>query len=358
MSDSPATPGQSQTAVADHNSRTVLEALRRGGPLSRQELAEAVGLTAPGIGNVLKRLLAEGLVGEASPRRTTRGGAYALRPEGAFAAGARLRDGHIDGLLVDLSGAEQGHACVGRTGNDGADIAKLVSALEESNQHPAGVFGLGLVAADFSGVDGAGIREALGGRSVRMEIDTVATILAERMAGAVSPNEGMILILIEDRIRSGLFLHGVPFAGVHGRAGRIGEMRTGGGRRTLDEVASARAYRAAVETPDGVARWIERAAEHLLDAILSLSGLVAPRLVLIAGDLPDTVVDALIEDMRRLGGKPELDVYRWQHFFPIISRASVGTGGALRGAALLPLFDRYLPEPFPARSRFGDRPSG
>src|SRR5262245_54665613 len=95
--------GRSPAQIADHNSRTLLETLRRSGPLTRNELSARLGLTIPGITNITRRLLDEGLITEA--RRKIPGAAvptahYALDPDGAFAIGLRPRDGTWEGVLV------------------------------------------------------------------------------------------------------------------------------------------------------------------------------------------------------------------------------------------------------------------
>ena len=65
--------GTNLERAADHNQRVTLHAIRINGLLTRVELAEITGLTAPAIANITKRLLADGLIEEAGQRRGGRG---------------------------------------------------------------------------------------------------------------------------------------------------------------------------------------------------------------------------------------------------------------------------------------------
>src|SRR5690349_4379786 len=101
-------PGRSHAQIADHNSRALLEAFRRNGPMTRTELAALTGLTTAGITNVIRRHMAEGLVAETGSRRAPNAqvpsAEYALLPEGAFSIGLRIKPDRVDGILVDLAG--------------------------------------------------------------------------------------------------------------------------------------------------------------------------------------------------------------------------------------------------------------
>jgi predicted NBD/HSP70 family sugar kinase len=101
--------GANLPAIAAFNDTVVLDAVRRsGGGLSRVELAAATGLTAQTVTNVVRRLLARGLIREAGkqsdgpgkPRTILR-----LEPSGAYAVGVHLDPTVITCVLLDLDGS-------------------------------------------------------------------------------------------------------------------------------------------------------------------------------------------------------------------------------------------------------------
>lgn len=311
-------PGRSLAQIAGHNSRTVLEALRRSGPLSRNDLANLVGLTIPGVTNVTRRLFDEGLIAE---QRLKPANAqipavhYVLNPDGAFAIGARSRNGRTEAVLIDLAGKIRQRT----------EAASLDLAVEElSRKHS--VIGVGL-AAELP-VEGA-----------LSEQSTVTAILAETMLGAGTTDAGLVLVLIEDKVRAGLFFQGRPFAGVNGRAGRLGDMRTGQDRRPLDEVLAVPSYEAATDRP----AWVANAARHLVDALFAMTGFVAPGRIVIGGDLPAAVTAALIDEVRRLALARDAEANALA--LPEIRSATHGSDAVILGAALLPLFEKLLPDP-------------
>ena len=341
-------PGLGHAQIADHNSRTILEALRRNGPMTRVELAALTGLTAPGVTNVTRRHLADGLIVEGQ-RRTQNAqvpsAEYALRPDGAFSIGMRFRAGAVEAVLVDLGGAVHARRFRPSAGVEAA--AEVVDALAAEAGEAANLIGIGLAVDNYDGPILQALRAALPGRLVVAELDTVAAVLAERQVGAGVPDSGMVMVLLEERIRAGLFLHSIPFAGVHGRAGRIGDMRTGRDRQPLNAVCCAAAFAAAGDRgAEAVEAWIAAAAEHLLDALTAIAGFVAPGKIVLAGDLPADVMQALIDAMRR----------NWESQtpesppppLPPVAVASFPGDSVLLGAALLPFFEMLLPKPFPA----------
>src|SRR5579862_754061 len=262
--------GRTTAEIADHNSRALLETLRRSGPLTRTDLSARLGLSIPGITNVAQRLLDEALIVET--KRRARGASlpsaqYALDPAGALAIGMRSQKGWTHAVLIDVGGTIRARA-VAR--GPAAVTEKLLAEVSGRRN----ILGVG-VAAD-------GPQAEL---QPTLVSPLVAAVLAEWLHDPAAASRGIAAILIEEKIRAGLFFHGRPFAGVHQRAGRIGEMLTGNDRRPLDEVASMAAYRQ-LSGAAAHRRWIDDAARHLLDAIFALTGFLRPAQVTIGGDLP------------------------------------------------------------------------
>jgi predicted NBD/HSP70 family sugar kinase len=171
----------------------------------------------------------------------------------------------------------------------------------------------------------------------------LAAVLAQWSNDPVPAAQGIATVLIEERVRAGLFFHGRPFAGVHERAGRIGEMLTGNDRRPLDDVASAAAFRKLSLGQSARRHWVDEAATHLLDAIFALVGFLRPARVTVGGDLPAEVALALIERMLDLSAAREPEATAPS--LPPITYARYGKDAVLVGAALLPFFGTLLPDP-------------
>ena len=319
--------GRTTAQIAGHNSRALLEALRRSGPLTRTELAARLGLTIPGITNVTRRLLDDALIIETKrklPSAPVPTAQYALDPDGAFAVGLRPHRGWVRAVLIDLTGAIRARAVA-------RDQDSVVKKLIAEVGFIPNIVGIG--AASDTPMPG----------DLPALIPPVAAVLAEWSRGPSAASHGLAVILIEERIRAGLFFHGRPFAGVNQRAGRIGEMRTGEDRRPLDEVASTAAYRRASVSDASQRRWIDEAARHLLDALLALAGFLGPAQVTIAGDLPADVGSELIHKMIALSAAREREATVLD--LPEINQAQYGADAVLAGAALLPFLGRLLPDP-------------
>jgi predicted NBD/HSP70 family sugar kinase len=167
-----------------------------------------------------------------------------------------------------------------------------------------------------------------------------------------------MLIVLGDHIRAGFMFRGQPFAGVHGRAGSIGNVCTGPDRVRLDEVAGLDSLRAVMTDAERAALhaggalalsppirdWTRNAAGHLLDAIVAAAGFLAPGAILVGGDVPANLVDELIRQMSVARGDRVVRPFITPWISPIRPTSLAGAGIAV-GAALLPFFDSLLPAP-------------
>ncbi|MET0498116.1 MAG: winged helix-turn-helix domain-containing protein, partial [Steroidobacteraceae bacterium] len=85
----------------------MLQAIRVNGEITRQDLARITGLTPPAIANITRRLLADGLIGEAGRRRGGRGSPPAnliINPEACHSIGLNVDRDHITSVLVNFVG--------------------------------------------------------------------------------------------------------------------------------------------------------------------------------------------------------------------------------------------------------------
>jgi predicted NBD/HSP70 family sugar kinase len=356
--------GRTPPQIADHNLRVTLEAIRRDGPLTRLELARRSGLTAPGITNILRRLSSDGLI--TSGKRTVPGSGqpsaeFAIVPDGAFAVGVRLLRARSEAVLIDLSGRVRAQMMFEAGNDQGGAIAGVLDRFGRETPAAVRLFGVGIGAEMPETLDLRALRLAVAPVPVLVERDCVTAVLAERTFGVGVVDGGMMLIILDDSIRAGLLLQGVPFGGVHGRAGSIGSMRTGADHVPLDSVAGLGALRALLSEADrttlseggellptpAIKGWIRLAAGHLLDAIVATAGFLAPGTILIGGDLPRSMIDALIAQMSVERGDTTIRPFATPWISPI-RPASFAGGGIAIGAALLPFFDQLLPSPLAA----------
>ncbi len=361
-------PGLSLHQIADRNARVVLETIRQEGALTRSELAKRVQLTIPSVTTIVKRLVDDGLLAE-TPRaaKSTRRSSmeFALNPDGAFAIGLRVRRGRGQAVLVDLAGTIR-ESIAFAADDFVAACAGAVAALGET-AGTGTIVGVGVATDEGRSADVMGLQQRLEPLPVATERESVTLALAEQPAGG-SGGDSIVVMTVGRTVRAGLCLDGVAFGGVHGRAGRIGHMLTGPDRVPLDSVASiaslerflgeAMPGNAALEDPARPIRdagtdalldsWVSIAANHLLDAIVALSGFTGPQQVLIGGDLPEDLIDRLIAQIEtdRQGSARRPIPPPW---LPQIRRAAHPRDGAVLGAALAVLYDTVLTHPSATR---------
>jgi predicted NBD/HSP70 family sugar kinase len=353
--------GLRSTEIADRNFRVILEAIRRYGPLTRLELGQRTGLSGPGITNILRRLSDEGLVTSRRRRDAAKGASsteFALNPDGAFSIGVRLGGARPEAVLVDLSGQIRERVKLDQTNDLPAGLEKAARDLLAGDTAVHRLLGIGIATGSTDEISIGQI--ALGSRALRVlaERDCVAAVLAERTIGAPMPEGGLVMIIIDDTVEASLLVRGVPFAGMHGRAGSIGAMRTGPDHVRLDSIVGLRALQACLSAEEfatlvagkelpmsaAVSDWVKNAAGHLLDAIVATAGFLAPGAILIGGDLPRGIIEALIHQMSIERRNTTIRPFITPWISPI-RPASFDGGGIAIGAALLPFFDALLPSP-------------
>lgn len=339
-------PGISPVDIADHNSRTALAMLRRFGPLTRQELSARLGLTEPAITGIMRRLQDAGLIGE---RKRQTGGRYSavefmLLADGAHSVGVNLTTSGTEIVIMNLAGVVVSRRKIG----DCAEIGGTVAAMLRDAGIQCGTIGNGIALGAGTVVDREAIRASLAPAPVFFLDDTEAAVIAERMLGIGEPEGGLVVILIDETVRAGLLIGGKIFRGMHRRAGQIGAMRSGQRHASLDEVATVTSLERhiAEKGPASVEDWAMTAASHLLDAIVAISGFVAPGAVLIGGSLPDHVIDMIIARMMREREKQSA-YFVAAPWIPPVNRTSLPGAGIAAGAALQPFLEILLPKVLP-----------
>jgi predicted NBD/HSP70 family sugar kinase len=359
-SDAKRKSGRAPSQIGDHNLRVTLEAIRRDGPLTRLELGSRSGLTGPGITNILRRLGDDGLI---TARKRVEGGSgqpsteFAINADGAYSVGVRLRGEAADAVLIDLDGKVRQSRSF-RIEDPPEGIADAVQLITADFKRGGRFLGVGIATEDPSILDLERLQQTLGPTKSFVERDSVTAILAERTFGVSPVDGGLMLIIIDDRVRAGFLFRGAPFGGVRKRAGAIGLMRTGSDHVPLGSIVSLKVLLQALtleertifarcgtlEITPSVRSWIRNAAGHLVDAIVASAGFLAPGAILIGGDLPANVIEALIVEIAVERGDTAVRPFI-SPWISAIRPATFSGAGIAIGAALLPFFDALLPSP-------------
>lgn len=339
-------PGINHGDIADHNSRIVLELLRVFGALTRRDLSQRLGLTEPAITGILRRLEGRGLV---TSRRQIDASRYPvtefmMRPEGCVALGLRLARRAGTAVLIDAAGGVIAEQC-----NVPSDqLVAVGKALLARKPAQAETLGVGVALSPDDGVSVEEARAAFAPLTVLANADSATAATAERLIGAGDRDGGFVSILVtRSGVRAGLSIGGRPFHGMHGFAGGIGAMRTGLDRTPLADGLSPDRLDSAVTTGGNreaaLAEWAREAADHLLDAVVAISGVVMPGLIVIGGDLPDEAIDAVVAETlaapMATGGRPTTTSW-----MPPLRRSGLPAAGVALGAALLPVVEFLLPD--------------
>jgi predicted NBD/HSP70 family sugar kinase len=229
------------------NEEILLSALRRSGPLRRNDLARLSGLSKPTVGLGLANLERAGLVRLAGHRAGERGPAavlYEVNPGAGYVLALDVGREYVRGALADLAGNARARARRGvhSAGGHGrvAQLAALATELSAQAGVPPGdltevvVGSPGVydarrdvlsLAAGLPGWEHVGVlselRRALGPEMV-VENDVNLATLAERDLGHGRGVPTFAFVSVGTGIGMGLVLDGRLHKGAHGAAGEIG----------------------------------------------------------------------------------------------------------------------------------------
>lgn len=372
-----------------HNLRTVLETIRKHGPLSRAEIARRSDLTPQTISNLVHHLMAVGLVLEAGLRQGRRGRAstdLTINGEGAYFVGLDLDRGHLTGLLVDLAGQvrERVHLEMTFPSPERAielmvkTVDELTAAVDASRVWGVGVGFPGplrivegvvdnVINPDgFPGWENVSVAEELANaidHAVFLENNATAAAIGEGIYGVGRELDSFFYVFLGVGLGGGIVNGGVPLRGWQGNAGEIGYLPDpsddGSGDylgRYFDvyrlykrlelrgtPAASFEELSAMLTAGDELIReWLDTAADRLAPALLAAQYLVDPQALVLGGAWPP-------ELMRHLSGRLESRLAgsrsKFISYAPSLLQASLGRDAAALGVATLPLYQ--LLSPFP-----------
>jgi predicted NBD/HSP70 family sugar kinase len=377
--------GTNLERAGDHNQRVTLQAVRAAGaPITRADIADLTGLTAPAIANITKRLLNDGMIIKAGRQLGGRGQPatkLVVNPDGAFSIGLNIDRDHIAIVALDFLGNVRARACreVHFAMPDEvvaffkAEVDKIVADKLIDLERLVGI-GIGLpddlgrvpvanrpeAYQVWSEIDVAALFKEVLPVPVYIENDAAAASIGEMQFGHGLRNRSFIYTIISAGLGGGLVIDGHYYRGADGRSGEIGFLPVkddNGQSQSLEDMVSLYALydylRKAgfeVSTPEDledlppeaqsrVDAWLDRAANHLFEPFLVMSCAINPEAHFIGGRLPATYIEALCT---RLNTKFEAYHGRIKTLAPV-KRAELAVDAAARGAGILPFNDRYLP---------------
>ncbi len=372
-------PGRSRA----HNRRVVLDLLRSHGQLGRKQIADMTRLTTQAVANIIDELLAENLLVDMGRLRSGRGQPpvqFAINPDGAITIGFEISVSHLVTTVLDLHGQirEQASAALEDTG-PAALIPRIVAEVAAIRlRFPAALLGVGVVMPgpfEIEGLSGVGPTTLPGwagidataqlatqiGVPVVIENDANAAAVGESLFGAGQGLSDFCMIYFGGGIGLGMIHESQPIRGAFGNAGEIGHIVSAPGGRPcacgqsgcLERYASLDALRERLGTAaagdlsallannhPAMLDWLAEAAAHLAPVVTMLENILDPETVILGGELPDPLIDALIA--RLILGTSVAN--RRNRPLPRVIRARTGHRIAALGAAALPFFDTIVPK--------------
>ncbi|MBF6673173.1 ROK family protein [Glutamicibacter sp. FBE19] len=261
----PPSPAQSSRVL-------VLDRVRAEGPVSRVELAGHTGLTQASISNLVKTLLAEGLLVETGERTYT--GAkgkprvlLGLNPQARYSIGVQLGADWIVMVLTDAAGTVMARTRMrGARSTAPVRVVSAVATQIEALLALSGVdrqlvAGIGLAVPGIIDLQTGAIlssaslplwelfavREALQKATGLLTlVDNVATaaVMGDYWSGAIPEASAHCTLYMGASINTGLLIDGTVYRGASSNTGLLGRAsfeRAAGERATVEEVAGPRA---------------------------------------------------------------------------------------------------------------------
>ncbi|MFD1859209.1 ROK family transcriptional regulator [Aeromicrobium camelliae] len=319
-------------ALRAQNRRLVFEALQHGGEVSQAEIARSTSLAPATVSNIVKELVAGGVV-DTVAGAGRRGAVVRVARSAGIVAGVDFGHAHVRVCLADLGGTILGSELAPLDNDhdyrDGLKLAqsmleRLVEQLDTAVPLrsvgvglPApisadGIINSGSILPGWIGVDAQLAVSELFGVPARVDNDANLGALAEYAEGAGRGVRSMAYLKISSGIGAGLVLDGKIFRGGIGTAGELGHLTMDedgplcrcGSRGCLEAYAGGTSLTQqfssfesgltvrefvsrAVEGDLGARRLIEDAGRHLGRAAAALAQILGPELIVVGGDMAE-----------------------------------------------------------------------
>jgi N-acetylglucosamine repressor len=230
------------------NQQLVLRALHDHSPLSRADLARLTGLTRTSVGDLVGRLIDDGLIEEVGRGRSSGGKSPILlrvAPDGRHLIGLDLGEAQFSGAVVNLRGEilrSINLPLEGRSGDATVELVfELVDALRADDRSP--LLGIGIGAPGIIDTSTATVRWSVNlnwaelrlGPLLEQRYDVPVVVANDSHAAALAeltffrrprPNN-LIVIKVGRGVGAGIILNGQLFQGDGFGAGEFGHVSMG-----------------------------------------------------------------------------------------------------------------------------------
>ncbi len=379
--------GTNLTRAGDYNQRVILQAVRANGTITRAELTAITGLTAPTVGNITARLLADGLIrtdGRIQGGRGQPALKLTIDPEGAFSLGLNIDRDHVTLVTMDLAGQVRDRAGLeSRFALPDEVLSFVRNELRRIRRrrdiHAERLIGIGIgipdnlgdiplprkpeAYAEWSRIDVCDVFSRELGMPAYSDNDATAAAIGELQFGGGLGHQHFMFTLISAGLGSGIILNGQPYRGANGCAGEIAfiaqNLFAGSHEGILqDRISLYALYEYLAERgvaasgpddldPDDAAcraaldEWIDMAAQRLIGPFAVMNCAFNPEVHIIGGRLPRFLVERLCETLnaRLRQALPEAPAVA--PFIP----STAAVDAAPMGAAVLVFQNRLLPRP-------------
>ena len=386
--------------------RTVLQAIRLHGPISRTELAPLTGLTAQAISTISGKLIDRRLVSAVGRRRGRRGQPaveLAVDRNGTHAIGASVDRDFVTTVLVDFEGSIRArieHSVSFPTPKEAFQIIEqsVDDLLQQENRKRDDTAGVGvsipgrrdpgtgrlIAPRNFKSWENVSVDVELEKRvylPVWFENDGTLMAFGESYYGIGRAYPTFMHVYVGMGLSCGLVVNRLPYRGLTGNAGEIGLMPVPHNLGHLSKhvspnravgVASVGALREWLrvkgitihdlsELEDHFSRrepwlmeWLEAAANALMPPIVAAKCILDPGAILIGGRLPAPLLDYLLDLIQTKAPawlEPEGAKLRLLH-------AMSGIDTAALGAAALVMHEVFSPHIAQSGDRETTRPNG
>ena len=366
----------------DINRSHVLNIIRKRSRLSRQEIAESIGLSAPAVGYLVSELIEQGLVVEQGRRSKMRGQPaieLELCPNGAHTIGLHLKRNEIIGIVVNLIGEIKSQKIIALDSLPLPEetltiFSEIIDELYKPEKHN-NFLGVGL--ASFGPLDlekgsinaphisnhwvDVALRDLLASKSnltVYLDNDATAAAIGEHWYGIGQNYPNYLSIDIGEGLGGGLFLNGQAYRGSSLNAGEFGHILVNddGELKFLEDIIGLKAFAAklgpkysnntlknleqAFEQKDKILlSHLDKVAKVLAQAIVSADNLLDLDAIILGGQLSKGCLEYLLDKTNNysepifMRGKPKRAK---------ILIGKMGNLSAALGAATLPIYDRFV----------------
>jgi predicted NBD/HSP70 family sugar kinase len=214
----------------------IVDVIRSAGAISRVELTDITGLTQPSISNIVRELIADGIVHETGSAESVRGKPrklISINPANRFGIGFHLGADTTTCVAIDLTGGVVGREVVPRGDGPPADgmaarFDDFATGLDLPRDRIEGLAVVAPSATPGSGGFAAELNAARADVSARIglpvivENDAAAAALGEFWSRRVSREQAFGCVYLSTGIGAGFVFGGSLFRGVSFDAGELG----------------------------------------------------------------------------------------------------------------------------------------